>query len=369
MPRLTVLAAMMLAGIALASCGGAPSDQSRSAGVAGQGGDPAQALNQAPTSDTSLSNIIWRPTPIADPAFNIPAVWVRAPEGWTANGTVLHDNPCMPGTIYAVRAASSDGRLSADMFIPFATRWNWPIQREGCQVAPPMSAGDFLQRIVLPRLHSGAQVVSLTVPPDAQAHSRNISELNAESQREGSSSVSGDSVMARVRYTLNGAQVDGQITVLTWVTSFRDGSFLSTASVSDLRAPAGELDRNLPLFGAIRTGIIENPQWWAAQQAAGQQQSQANFQSNLNTARAQSAETQARSDAFHRQNQQFANHIGDQQSYTDPQTGRTTMLSNQYQNTYTNGQGQYVQGNQGFDPNANGGNQTWTPVQPGQGAQ
>ena len=165
-------------------------------------------------------------------------------------------------------------------------------------------------------------------------------------------------------------------------------------------APPGQLDANEKMFSAMLESIQVNPQWTAycgafvqnliqmKQQAmaqAGNNVSQ--IYANMAKDNAKAAADQAairtgtqnyanqihtsvaanRAAALDHSTQQFSLHMGDQAIYTDPRTGHSVQMSNQYDHAWastTGNSNEYIlTDSPSFDPNGQVGSGQWTQMQ------
>lgn len=129
------------------------------------------------------------------------------------------------------------------------------------------------------------------------------------------------------------------------------------------RAPAGELDANLPLFYAIANSLRMTPQWanMKANHAAKMNQIKAKGTADRSRILADSHrdimkiitdgynERQAIQDKTH---EKFINTIREVENYTTPDGESTVQLPSYYEHVYTNGNGEYILTNDAlYNPN------------------
>lgn len=178
---------------------------------------------------------------LSDPAFNMPAISLMIPAGWTFEGTILRNVVCSPGDPFPVfRATAPDGITSVEMDSPFFTFYpQTGLSADGCGVvAPAMPAGRILSQYVLPQIRPQAQRSEAEPTPDRQQYLQSVSSENSSVR------TSGDAARVRVSYlSKKGVPVEEYFMAYTQITEFT-GSVHGGFSVTRLimvRAPAGKL--------------------------------------------------------------------------------------------------------------------------------
>ncbi len=323
-----------------------------------------------------------RTYPIVDPVWRMVAGTVRVPAGWGFAGVVIHadiHNCALSGEQLRVAVASRDGLTGYDLLPVVKSEWvNDPqivaqMRQVGCPVSQSLHAADYIRQVVIPNVHPGARVVSVSPEPEMAAlveQHRRADEMMQRQTGGGPQRVY-EAVRVVIAYTLRGHEVEEAISTVTSCARTEAGGVAGIARIDDIsciggptllrRAPADRFaaflnDRsliNLALNAQWQQRVEQQKQVDAQQinqetlaeiqrnrekSQQFQQQTIANAQRNV--ALIQSIGAASRSAAAQKQAAidhsagAFSAHMGDYNDYTNPETGKTTRLSNQYGSAY-----------------------------------
>lgn len=324
---------------------------------------------------------------IVDPILGVRAFSVTIPATWVYDGTVLRPHF---GTSMVLRTSSPDGLTGLQIF----PKYNWLAtsdpsmqrfyQNVDVRKMGPMKADEYLRKYVLPEIRSQATVVGPEPMPQFHRLAENDARQNAEfatqSQRNGRRAphVMSDAARYRIQYDFNGHPEDESIVVLSSVTDIPEANGttrLSEATATGARAPRGQLDGRLQMLTAIANSIKVDPEWVQKQTQFALQNAQAQQRAILSNAdswrrrnqavfEASMKNTAAMEKARHDGAVATADHMGDVQEMVDPSTGETGKVSNQFNYSYVDENGNVVHTNSAtYNPNAElRGN--WTQLQP-----
>jgi hypothetical protein len=354
---------------------------------------------------------------LEDRSWGIPWGTVKLPAGWGFNGSVVHGDNCMLYGDNPMWIAESPDKTLGITILP-VLKSGWvsdprvlsQMQQAGCPILHSTRASDYLTKVILPHLHKTFTVVGTAPEPMFEPMANQFRQMNAQSQPLQSQGFqSRNSVdTARVvityqeggltRVELASAELSCTETRMSGMgvmpsaenvdcTSYQtviihapdDGTPITSLATMDLSKSTTK-----PFFV-----VTQNPAWQkrfdeVSQQKMQQMQAQNNANSSSNAAMikdnqdAQIKQQAIRMDAqnysakVHNnvyQNQQAANaqvngayaaHMGDYNVYTNNSTGQQYQMSNQYNNTYVN-----QQGNVGLQTNsANSPGVDWTQLTP-----
>jgi hypothetical protein len=335
------------------------------------------------------------------------ALSLLIPSDWQFQGSVEYAKVlgCHANLVQVVfRAASPDGRFAFEMF-PGNT-WQWAddqnavqtmrasnqqmaqFNRRGCDVAPPATAAQFIQQSVMPAIRRQARVAGIEAMPEISREvQRKVQEMQASLARQGIQvRARSDVGRARIRYDLNGQQVEEWITAITYASGQVGPTFnmytnqmgqslfytCAAEGVYGFRAPQGQLDAREKLLMMMLSTVRVEPEWHARvlQVIANMNAADAKGAVDRGKIIAQSGRDTA--DIIHRTfegkkasdervAQGFSQYIRGVESYRNPRTGETVELSNQYGHAWAGGNGEYILSDSAnFDPNValRGGNYT-----------
>ena len=356
-----------------------------------------QALNPSTPGPTAVSppQIAVRIAEIPDPSLGMKAALVRLPADWKFSGEVSRRAGCTSkGPAIKYTAQSADGKTGFEMYPAFA--WNWfesnprmaeGARQRGCAVLPINTAADFLNRIVLPKLRPGAQLIEmLQLGPQGQAKLKEqLLQLHESSVRMGASygmspekslQVSDDlldGARAHIVYTRGGQSVEEIIRAVVHcnVGHHAGNRFVNqppwmeascwTQSLNLARVPQGQWESMQPVMSKV--ALMVNPDWdqkiaqISAQQFKASEDAekrwfnslmaQSEIEANNRTAAwaagerarqisvdrsiAEDRASQAAMDRSAIQTEQYSLGI---KTYYNPSTGQTFNASNQYNYTY-----------------------------------
>ncbi len=337
--------------------------------------------------------------PIMDAGWNMVAATVVMPKGWKFDGVASHGDTCV-STLPDVRfaAESPDGSLEVQRYPQIRYSYssdpqqNQKSQREGCLVTPHFKPEDFLTYVVAPALHPGAHFTVHPIPDNASTVQERAKAQQTDMQLSRDGTVSHSEI---TRLLIGFEMMHGGMPVLEgFLGQFRctqtnfSATHLQTVECfldngTTLRAPASQMSSliNTSLLFPVLTD-----QWMArgkqlldqrfAQQSAQMQTMFRNDQNALISQHKMLMDTQnAQFDAGqkraanaeslrHAGDVASSNHIGDANDYTDPSTGKSYKVSNQYSHTYLDSAGKTIlQTNSAYAP---GPETVWQELQPHQ---
>jgi hypothetical protein len=350
------------------------------------------------------------PHVVSDPQFGVPFGTIYAPQGWGFNGGVIHAETCAVTGPSPVFAIESPDHLYGVIHLPYLqSHWSSSLQgaaqlrQAGCMPSRSMTAVDFIRNQVIPRLGlKDAQIREVAPNPSLQQAVEQqrtmVERINSGMphtafQRQ-QTNIEGNNVV--VSFNANGHDMAMVVAALVSCTDQVMTIPVTNARIENNQCHAYALEAQYaPKDRAVETlknGLYKlqvNPDWdrrssqfLAAQGQAialsGQQQlaitqqrNQADLQNRFDSWKQSSAAQRQQydqqlgamrnqSDATQEQHEAFAAHMGDYNDYTDPNTGQTVRLSNQYSNTYVNSQGTVaLQTNQAGSPGV-----TWSYMVP-----
>jgi len=327
----------------------------------------------------------------------IPAMSLLVPTDWQFQGSVQYIQGGACGLAQTTfRASGPDGR-AVELLPDYNWQWSddsFTVQslrsQRGCDVMRPMPAGDFLRRVVVPKVRPQARVVAIEpIPKAAKVMQETARQNEAMSTQAGLKvSVRSDVARARIQYSLSGKEVEGWVTAVMltnatpWLTydvkTMRQGQALhysSWARMFDFRAPKGQLDASEKLFGVIVDSMRIDPNWQARiagvqnNIAAAQIKGAADRSAIISKSNAEISKMivkghEERSKAQDRAAENFSQTLRGVETYRNPNTGETFELSNQYGHAWVNNNNEYILSDQeGFDPNVALKSGTWTTLQ------
>jgi hypothetical protein len=326
------------------------------------------------------------------------ALSLLVPTDWQFQGSVRY-NPsigCHADLVQlSFRAASPDNRLAVEMFP--GLHWTWAddpssvramqmaaqqslrFGRKECDIMPPMTPGDFLRRMVVPKVRPDARVAAVDPMPDVsqklQQKARDQENMAARAGLR--MRIRAEAARARLEYTLNGQAVEEWITAVTFAAATVGPSFnMATGQMGQtqfyncggylifaLRAPRGQLSSSEKLFDLVLGTVQADPAWQGrVTQVLGNMQA-----ADAKGVRDRSAiVAQNQRDIAHIINQtyenrrksqdasaeEFSQYIRGVETYRNPRTGETVELSNQYGHAWINNSNEYIlTDSPGFDPN------------------
>jgi hypothetical protein len=363
-----------------------------------QGGDYGDASHFASFAQTSANYYRMKRVQLIDQhGFERPmlAASILLPADWQFQGQAVYgkDHGCsMVQTSF--HSTSGDGRMSMDL-LPAYT-WQWADDpatlqgmrmtaqqgaatgRTGCDIMPPIAAGDFLRRYVVPKVRPNARLVNIEpLAKVNQSLQQQVRQGEAQSAQYGLKvRIRSDAARALVQYTLNGQPVEEWITSVTTVcatlgqvynarTNGMGHAFTYSCSSTFMfveRAPQGQLSSKEKFFELIVSTIRVDPTWQAKISGV-----ELNIQANgireagqrSEIIRRSGEETNAIITKGYEQRSATNDHTFNSMSqgtrgaetYRNPSTGETIDLSNQYGHAWVNNRGEYLLSDQeGFDP-------------------
>jgi hypothetical protein len=359
------------------------------AGMAKAASHPAAAPAKAPR--TSFQNF----TVVDRQQGGLAVGTIAVPEGWTADSRVewTYSNVSFPVRM-SLRVAAPDGSAWLESFPSEMFYWLDPRDTSvavgghslGMIHAPGIGIGDAMKHFVVSRYRGRAENLQVV-------GYRQIGNL---AQALGKPDMPGDSLAARVRYTVNGRRIDEEFfALLTTVnripyhgpqgTTYESHRVL--AYVFSMGAADGKLDGLHPVLGFVASSWRPDPNWvrysqqiyqvlshrfneyiaqgYAQIAAAGRlsRAISANNDAMLQTMEAQRQAANTRQQERASANDSFDQYIRGTERMEDPYWGTSEhSYNNQYH--WTDGQGSYQHSNDStFDPNLNS-NQNWQRMKP-----
>ena len=337
----------------------------------------------------------------------IPALSLLVPTDWSFDGQAQYAQHLVAATDIVkltFRATSPDGRTGIELFPD--QNWGWAddammrqaIQNQNAMAArmngpqtvlmPPLSAGDFLTRVVIPKLRSGAKLSGIEPIPDAEPP---IQQLIHQAQAQAAQAgmplrLKADHARARIHTTAGGHPSEEWMTavIFTQATSMPSvnlrGGQSSTYQCAarylfSLRAPEGTLDANDNLYRTVLATVRIDPGWQARvsqaqlnMQAAdlkgAQDRSRIIAQSGEDTRKSIKEGYENRQRSHDRTSAEFSDALRGVQNFRNPVTGENVQLDNRYANAWASGNGEYVvSDSSSFNPNSvlQG---SWTRLEP-----
>jgi hypothetical protein len=323
----------------------------------------------------------FRTAVIVDPMWHMAAGTIRVPADWGFAGVIVHGgvhNCAVNGAQLRVAAASRDGFTGYDILPVVKSEWvNSPqivsqMHAVGCPVSTSLHAADYVRQVILPNLHPDARIVSVSEDPDMATILDQRRRADLTMQGPAAASRVYETARVVIAYRLRGRDVEEAVKTATSCQRTQTGGVAGIAVIDDiaciggptvlLRAPAGRLAA-LMNDHSVAANLTMNPQWRQRveqQNAADAQQlrqdAMAEMQRNRDFARQFNEQTVARAQqsvaliqsigassraaaarkqgAIDRSAGAFSAYVGDYNDYTNPTTGQTTRLSNQYANAY-----------------------------------
>ncbi|MEP6691242.1 MAG: hypothetical protein ABJD07_08790 [Gemmatimonadaceae bacterium] len=341
----------------------------------------------ATTSSAELGGLSGMKTvEVFDPVLGQVAARLSVPSDWVFDGGLLRPH-LGPSLVY--RASSPDG-LTGLQRLP---RYDWvahtdPQMRrfyeaKRVMIAAPMSAEELLTKYVLPESRPGVTVIGRETMPQLAKLTAGDEQANDRYAREAAGGRAKhqktDAARMRITYDFNGHPVEEAIIAVITMTEIPalNGHTMqmSQAIVTGARAPRGKLDGSMQQLVAMAQSESADQGWQNRQNAFALQNAQAQQAAIIANARQRQAQndavfnnsmqnTAAMEKARHAGAMATADHMGDVQGMRNPATGQTGKVSNQFNYSYVDQNGNVVHTNSAtYNPNAEmRGN--WTQLQP-----
>ena len=341
---------------------------------------------------------------ITDPQYGMTAYTLAVPNGWKFGGVIARPpTGChVLSGVPKFTILSQDG-VTAMLLMPGA-QWSWSssnMENPRCRDIDIDTAAEFLIQIAVPHLAPNARIEA--VLPLAPAGQAALARRQDSMRRQEAAAaarygvpppkITMDAARVRVQYERAGHPVEEMmLSVVSCTETLRPPMFRQPAvrrrdctvpNVIITRAPEGHLDALLaqPQFLHIGQSLRVNPQWQSRvsrdQQAAFRQWQSQNARqfgaiqkhyADVNRALNQRGEAfrknlvgqttsairadRSNQGAIDKSAQKQEMISLNQQKFTDPRTGRTIKLSNQYDHTWISSDGRTtIQNNGTFDPN------------------
>ena len=324
------------------------------------------------------------------------ALSLLIPADWQFHGAVQYAKAAgCHANLFQVtfRAASSDGKLALELF-PGNT-WQWADDAgavrlmqssnrqlaqsgyKGCDIMPPLAAGEFLKQTVLPAVRREARVAAIEPMPEiAREVQQQLQQAQAAAAQRGIQvRTRGDAGRARLAYDVNGQAMEEWVTAVTYASAVTGPAFnmgrmgqtlfytCAAEGVFGLRAPRGQLEASEKLFLMMLSTVRLDPEWHGRvmQVIANMQATDTKGAADRSRIITQSGkdigniihqtyENKKQSDE--RVAQGFSQYIRGVETYRNPATGETVDLSNQYGHAWAGNNGEYILSDSAnFDPN------------------
>ncbi len=326
------------------------------------------------------------------------ALSLLVPTDWQFQGSVRYSTTlgCHADLVQlSFRAASPDNRLAVEMFP--GLHWTWSddpssvramqmsaqqsmrFGRKECDIRPPMTPGDFLRRMVVPKVRPNARVVAVEPMPDVsqKLQEKARAQENMATRAGMHMRIRAEAARARLEYSLNGQAVEEWITAVTFAAATPGPSFdMATGRMGQtqfytcggyllfaLRAPQGQLASREKFFELVLGTVQVDPAWQGrvTQVLLNMQASDAKGVRDRSAIVAQSQKDisniinqtyENRQKSQDASAEQFSQYIRGVETYRNPRTGETVELSNQYGHAWINNSNEYILSDSpGFDPN------------------
>ena len=327
------------------------------------------------------------------------ALTLLIPVGWQFQGSVQYSQAigCHANLVRLVfRAESPDGRFAMQMFP--GNVWQWSddpttvrmmqtsnqqmsqFGRRGCDLQPPMAAGDFLRRSVIPAARHEARLVGIEPMPEiAQQTEQEARQLEQIAAGQGLRvHMRTDVARARLSYNAGGQPAEEWLTAMTYSIGMpaptynmytgRMGQAMSYTCAGDhvfaFRAPEGQLDAQEKFFRTILSTIRVDPQWQArvtqvitnmqaADSKAAMDRSAIIAKSGQETSRIIHDTYENATKSHDRAMEGWSQYMRGVANYRNPYTGETVELSNQYEHAWAGPNNEYiVTDSANFNPNS-----------------
>jgi hypothetical protein len=327
-----------------------------------------------------------------------PALSLLIPTDWKFESQVTYGKAvgCKADLVRMnFRATSPDGKYAIELF-PGRT-WQWSDDQnavrmmqmsnqqtaqyggKGCDIQPPMRAGDFVQRQVVPAFRRGARVMGVERIPDVeQMVGQQIRQYEQQAAQAGlRMRISGDVGKVRLEHALAGQPAEEWITALTFASGTMGPSYnMATGGMGQttyytcgaelifgLRAPKGELDAKDKFFMMVLSTVKVDPQWQArvnqvmgnisaAETKGAADRSKIIAQNGRDISKIINDTYESSSKSHDRAMEGWSQYMRGVETYRNPSTGETVELDNKYGNAWAGSNGQYIVSDQaGLDPN------------------
>jgi hypothetical protein len=261
------------------------------------------------------------------------------------------------------------------------------FQAQGCIVARTKNPAEFIQQVILPKMRPGAKVLGVDSDPGLEKEVAQARQQIAQMGGMRGTTTTIQEARVKIAYTFNG-QPEEEYIGLMYTCMDQNQSYPGMAPMHSLdctsddmgmmHAPAGKLEA----LYARRAELIKlqpNPAWQQrvknmradeTKQIAmeGQRKMRESVEKSNNdvrhiqeTGEKSRAHAKAVQDGIDQSSGGTAAHMGDYNNYTNPSTGKTYQLSNQFNNTYQDSQGNILQSNSAYSP---GPSSWWTELRP-----
>lgn len=226
--------------------------------------------------------VVFTPHTIKDTTFNYDAIRILAPKDWKVEGQIGYNQVPSLARLITAKAVSPDGTkgvqgLSGEMVYGF---WTGPFGQAqpgqlyfGSPVMAPVDAPTYFKAKVLPQLqkdHENYEVVEFRREPKlaaavAKQHEA-IDKLLTQPLGGTQTRMDYDSIFVRATFTVNGKKIEDEIYVTFKYMTMRTGQMANASWGPILTerywAPAGTLEKTMPLLKAIGRNSRPNMKWY-----------------------------------------------------------------------------------------------------------
>lgn len=212
----------------------------------------------------------------------VEAYSILLPTGWKTTGEVIWVGPQQPcsGNNSWLKSASPDGRYQFEVH-PTVT-WSYSTnqqllamqqqgQSDNCYIGEPMNAGQYFEKVFVPRVLNNAQIVSIANNPEASnMFKEEIAKYTKELMSYGASDVRyhPHGIIGQVRFNDNSEGVvmivmnNSEITIPNMYNGTYDKNYTSVATHRIvLKHPAGKGEQAKKMLSVIMTSYRTNPAW------------------------------------------------------------------------------------------------------------
>lgn len=348
------------------------------------------ALGEGAHGQQTGQAILFKPVSCVDTqGIGIEAFRMLIPADWTFSGGVqwVMDNPTVPAVVsLKVTSPRGDAELEGFPSRPFFWTNNqgllamFPVGAKyfGWEVCPPMSASEYLQKILIPRERGNVQNLRvLEVKPVPEL----VQAFAGQTQPTPGVSVTCDAAKAKIEYQLGNYVVEEEVYALVFATSYQfqtmSGMITNVNWGPDcqfsFKAVKGQMGNYSKMFQTMVKSVRVNLQWFNKYSQVVEFLIQCQIQQIRNTGRISEiiARThdeisagimesyQKRQEVYDRINTNFSQYIRGVDQFYDPIKQQPVELPSGYGRAWTNALGQYlVSDSPSLNPNV-GSNLTW----------
>ena len=295
---------------------------------------------------------------------------ILIPRGWQIEGGIYRQNPLQGGGPGNAIAAKLDFAVKKDNNGTVMVRWlpemlYVDMRRSpagqmgffqpgsnymGMTVMPLMSAGDFINTVVIPYSHPNAvnmQIIKATP----------LNQL-AENYRQRMQAM-----MPMIQFSYNGALIhytydDGGVRCEEKAVALIEdwgeigAGMWGNKETFFVRAPKGEIEKWAPVFEIIQQSVIIDPQWLAGEMKGQLTRSKIVLDTQREVQRIENEMVEHRRKTYEEINNDMYLTLTEQEEYVNPYTGETEIGSNLWDHRWINESGDVIYtDNTDYDPN------------------